>query len=173
MAGILQWLIERLYRWMRYWSPRGPRFLMWWMVSSSGPTVRELLLFLIACKTKSGEKRDTELSNGHSLWSLRLTIRADRSPVWETAEVNYLANAVAISTLQMRDLEEKMMGWLGGDSARFIIRNLIKLHRREGLHLCEHDSTVLVHFCLLELLMLRYICALSSWICYSEFAEPV
>ena len=34
-------------------------------------------------------------------------------------------------------------------------------HRGEGLHLCEHDSTVWVHFCLLESVMLWPICALS------------
>ena len=44
------------------------------------------------------------------------------------------------------------------------------LHRREGLHLCEHDSTVWVHFYLLEL-MVRWICASSSCICRSEREE--
>ena len=38
------------------------------------------------------------------------------------------------------------------------------LHRREGLHLCEHNSTVWFHFCLLEILMLWWICELSSCI---------
>ena len=42
------------------------------------------------------------------------------------------------------------------------------LHRREGLHLCVHDSTVWVPFCLLEFLMLWWICALSSCIHRSE-----
>ena len=38
---------------------------------SSGPAARELPLFLIACETISGEKRNTELSSGHSLRSVR------------------------------------------------------------------------------------------------------
>ena len=47
----------------------------------------------------------------------------------------------------------------------------------EGLHLCEHDSTVLIHFCLLEFTMLCQICALSWCICdfdnesFGDFSE--
>ena len=76
---------------------------------SSGPAARELSLFIIACETISGEKRDTVLSSGHSLRSFHLTIRVDESLVWETAEVNCLAEVVAISKLQMRGSEEKLM----------------------------------------------------------------
>ena len=39
-----------------------------------------------------------------------MTIRADGSLVWETAEVNCLAKAVAIDALRVRDLEEEVMG---------------------------------------------------------------
>ena len=63
------------------------------------------------------------------------------------------------------------MGWLGKVSARFPLSDLIMFHRREGLHLCEHDSTVWIHFCLLEILMLWWICTLSSCICGSEEEE--
>ena len=80
------------------------------MVRPSGPAVLELPLFLIACETISGEKRGAELSRGHSLRSFRLTIRVDGSLVWETAEVNCSAKAVAISRLRVRVLEEKVMG---------------------------------------------------------------
>ena len=80
------------------------------MVRSFGPVARELPLFLIACKTMSGEMRDTQLSSGHSLWSFRLRIRADGSLVWETTEVNRLTKAVAISKLRLRDLEENVIG---------------------------------------------------------------
>ena len=45
------------------------------------------------------------------------------------------------------------------------------LHRREGLHLCEQYSTVWVHLCLLEFLMLWWICALRFCICGSEGEE--
>ena len=38
-----------------------------------------------------------------------------------------------------RNLEENMMGCLGGVSASSPSRDLIMLHRREGLDLCEHD----------------------------------
>ena len=48
------------------------------MVGSSGPVVRELPLFLII-----------ELSRGHSLISLHLTIRVDRSLEWGTEEVTF------------------------------------------------------------------------------------
>ena len=44
-------------------------------------------------------------------------------------------------------------------------------HMRERLHLCEHDSTVWVHFCQLEFAMLRRICSLRSCICGSEGEE--
>ena len=44
------------------------------------------------------------------LLSMCLIIRAVGSMAWETAEVNCSAKAVAISTLRVRDLEEKMMG---------------------------------------------------------------
>ena len=83
-----------------------------------------------------------------------MTIRADGSLVWETAELNYLGKDVAISTLQMWDLEEKVMGPLGGISARFPLRDLIVLHKRDGVHLGEHYSTIWVYFFLLEILML-------------------
>ena len=46
-----------------------------------------------------------------------------------------------------------------------------ELHRPEGLHLCEQDSTVWVYFCLLEILMFWWICALSSYICGSVGEE--
>ena len=42
---------------------------------------------------------------------------------------------------------------------------------REGLHLCEHDSTAWVHFCLLEFLMLWWIYALSYFMGRSEGEE--
>ena len=77
---------------------------------SSGIAARELLLFLIACGTISGEKRDTELSSEHFLWNFHLTIRVGRMPVWETSEMNCLAKAVVISTLRVRDLEERVIG---------------------------------------------------------------
>ena len=47
-------------------SYRDPRFLWWCMVRPPGPATRELPLYLIACETISGEKQNTELSNGHS-----------------------------------------------------------------------------------------------------------
>ena len=45
------------------------------------------------------------------------------------------------------------------------------LHRREGQHLSEHDSIVFVNFRLMEILMLWWICALSSCVCGSEGEE--
>ena len=79
------------------------------MARSSEPAARELPSFLIACEIISGEKRDNELPSGHSLWSFRLIIRADGSLVWDTAQVICLAKTVAISTLRVRDSEEKVM----------------------------------------------------------------
>ena len=77
-----------------------------------------------------------------------------------------LTEAVAISTLWVRDLEEKVMGCLGGVLARFLLRELIILHKHEELHLCEHYSTAWIHFCLLEFAMMWQICALSSCKCW-------
>ena len=53
--------------------------------------------------------------------------------------MNCLPKAVVISRLRVWDLEEKMMDYLGGVLARLPFRDMIMLHRREGLHLCEHD----------------------------------
>ena len=68
------------------------------MVRPCGPAAREFPLFLIACETISGEKREFPLDN---------------LDVW-VAEMqggeNCLAKAVAIFSLRVRDLEEKMMG---------------------------------------------------------------
>ena len=85
--------------------------------------------------------------------------------------MNYLAKSDAISTLQGRDLDDKVMDCLGGVSARFPSKDLIMFHKREGLHLCEHDSMIWDHFCLIEFLMLWRICALSSCICGSDGEE--
>ena len=50
------------------------------------------------------------------------------------------SKTVAFSPLRVRDLEEKVMGLLGGVSARLPLRDLIMPHNRDGLHLWEHDS---------------------------------
>ena len=55
--------------------------------------------------------------------------------MWGTIEVNCLAKVVAISRLRVRVLDETMMGLLGGVTARFQLKDLNILHRREGLHL--------------------------------------
>ena len=73
----------------------------------------------------SGQKRDTDLSSGHSLWNFRLIIRADGSLVWETAKVNCLAKYVAISTLRVRDLEEKCDGLIGRAFDTFPIKGIL------------------------------------------------
>ena len=57
-------------------------------------------------------KRDTEISSRHLLKRLLLAIRAVGSLVSGRGEVNCLENAVAISSLLVRDLEEKAMGRL-------------------------------------------------------------
>ena len=80
------------------------------MVRLFGPAEREFPLLLICCQTISAEKRDTELSSEHSLWSFSLAIRVDMSLEWGDVEVNCLANAVTISPLRVRDLEKKVMG---------------------------------------------------------------
>ena len=53
----------------------------------------------------------------------------------------------------------------------FSIEGFHYAHRYEGLYLCDHDSMVWVHFCLLESAMLWLICASSSRICGSEGEE--
>ena len=83
----------------------------------SSPAVREFPLFRTTRETISGEKGDTELSSGHSLKNLRLTIQADGSLVWETGELNCLAKASAISV---------MGGGFGGIGDRLIGRGFGK-----------------------------------------------
>ena len=58
--------------------------------------------------------------------------------------------------------EGKGDGLIGWNFGTFAIKEFDLLHRHEGLHLCEHDSTVRVQFCLSEFLMLKRICVLSS-----------
>ena len=71
--------------------------------------------------------------------------------------MNYLTKAVAISLLRPSGLEENLLIGLGGFSVRLPFKDFIIPHKHIGLHLLEHDSTVSVHFCLLE-----SICLLSS-----------
>ena len=78
-----------------------------------------------------------------------------------------LAKVVAISRLRARVLDENR---LEGVSARFPLRDLVMLHRRETLHMCEQDSMVWVHFCMMEILM-WWIYSLNSCICGSEREE--
>ena len=75
-----------------------------------------------------------------------------------TGEINCLAKAVAIFFLRVRDLDEKVMGWLVAVLARLSMKNLIIPRKRDRLHLWEHDSTVWVNSCLLEQWL---ICTLS------------
>ena len=112
--------------------PNGPRFLRWWIVKPSGPTLLELPLSLIAWATILVVKRCVELSSGHSLGSSRLTIWVDGSLVWSTIEMNCLSKAVAIYRLWVRVLNEKVIGWLWGIAVHSPLRDLSRLHRREG-----------------------------------------
>ena len=63
-----------------------------------------------------------------------------------------------------------------GYFSRFSLRDLVMIHMRIGLHLCELRSTICVHFCSLEFLTLWCIRALISCICGSEgmrIGEPL
>ena len=75
------------------------------------------------CETISGEKRDNELSTGHSLRSFRLTIRAGVSLEWWTGEMNCLSKAVVTSPLWVRDLEGNV-GSIGRGFGTFAIKGL-------------------------------------------------
>ena len=79
------------------------------MVRPSGPAVLKLPLFLIACETISGEKRNAELFSRYYLRSFHLRIRVDGLLVWGTIVVNNLTKAVFISRLRVRSLGEKVM----------------------------------------------------------------
>ena len=93
--------------------------------------------------------------------------------------MNCSAKVVDIFLLRVRDLVEKMIGCVGGfgggggsgGSARLPLKDLIMLHKHDGLYLWQHDSMVWVHFYLLESAMLWPICALSSCICESVREE--
>ena len=64
MAGILAWLYERLNRWVRKSMPVGPRCLIWWMVSPSGPTACEFPELRMFFATISGVKGEEEVFRG-------------------------------------------------------------------------------------------------------------
>ena len=110
------------------------------MVRPSGPVARELLLFSIAGET---------LSSGHSLKSLRLTIRADGSR-GNRGGGELFSKSCCYFSISGDEFGVKVEELIGRGSGSFTLRDFIMLHRREGLHLCEHDSTVWVNFCLLE-----------------------
>ena len=65
------------------------------------------------------------------------------------SEVNCLLKAVAISWLRVRVLLLKVIGWLGGVWMGLPGRDLRRKKYWEVLYLCEHDSTVFIHVCLL------------------------
>ena len=76
-------------------------------------------------------------------------------------EVNCLLKAVAIARGLVWVVVWKEMGWLGGVVVWLPESVLSSLKNCVGLCLCEHDSTVLIHVCLLEVWMSCVICASS------------
>ena len=57
------------------------------MIRPSGQATVELLLFSIACETISEEKRDTELSSGHSLKSFLDNSGGGVARVWDSGDI--------------------------------------------------------------------------------------
>ena len=66
--AVVDWKFEKVSEVLKSY---GLRFLRWCMVRSSGPSCKRIAaVFIISCQTTSREKRDTEFSSGHSLWSI-------------------------------------------------------------------------------------------------------
>ena len=82
-------------------------------------------------------------------------------------EVNCLQKAFAISLLRVRVLRLKVMGWLGGVVGRLFDSDFRREKYWEVLYLCEQDSTVFIHVCLLVFRISCVIC--SSSLLMSEF----
>ena len=164
MAGILQWLSKKLKRWTSVADQRGQGF---WsdkriatILNSQGNNIRGEVGYRIM---KQKLLEEPPLDNPE-----------DGSLVWETGDVNCSAKAV-ISLLWVTDLDEKVMGWLEGVSAGLPFSDLIMSHKRNGLYLWEHDSTVWVHFCLLEFDVLDDLCVevVYMWVSGGRGAESV
>ena len=62
---------------------------------------------------------------------------------------------------------------MGGVTVCFPLRDLSLLHRREGLHLCEQDSMIWVHFCLFEVVVGLCIEFLYLWVSRGREADGV
>ena len=56
VAGMSACAIARLKRWVKYWSPAGPRGWSWWMLRLSGLSAFEVPEALMASRTSCGEK---------------------------------------------------------------------------------------------------------------------
>ena len=165
MEGMLACWIDRLKRWVRYWSPWGPRCLRWWMVRPSGPGARELPLSRMALETESIVKRERLVSRGCDLMRFLLTRLAEGSDAWGTIEVNCLLKAVAIVRGVDRVLLLKVIGWLGAVRVLLEERDLRRDQKREVLCLCEHVSTVCIHFFRLDSDMSLEICRSRTCMC--------
>ena len=76
-------------------------------------------------------------------------------------EVNCLQKAVAISLLRVRMFPLKVMGWFGGIVVRLFESDFRREKYWEVLYLCEQDSTVFIHVCLLVLRISCVICSSS------------
>ena len=60
---------------------------------------------------------------------------------------------------------------MGDSGGELFSKSCCSIGVEAHIHLCDHDSTIWVHFCLLEFLMLWWICPLSSCIYESEGKE--
>ena len=95
-------------------------------------------------------KGEREWSSGHLRRSSRLTLRAVGSDVWGVMEVNCLLKAVAMERWVEKIELLKVIGWLGVWVGRFPERDYMRDQKWEGWCLCEHASTVCIHFFRLE-----------------------
>ena len=89
------------------------------------------------------------------------------SEEWGMTEVNCLQKALAMSLFWVSVRELKVMGWLGGVVTLLFERDLRRRKYCEVLYLCEHDSTVLIHVCLLVLRISCDNCSSSVRMCGS------
>ena len=75
--------------------------------------------------------------------------------------MNCLQKAIEISLLRVRVLPWKVIGWFGGMVVRLFESDFRREKYCEVLYLCEQDSTVVIHFCLLVSRISCVTCSLS------------
>ena len=123
----------------------------------------------------SGGKRIAVVSNYQAdtpiLRNFSLIIQSDGLLEWGDGGYELYSKNHCFFSVAGEGFGGKGDGLMGRGSALLPLTDLIMLHRRKILHLWEHDSTIWVHFFLLESAMLWQICVSISCMCVSMGEE--